>query len=256
VVRDELVEFRVEEGVAWLTLRDPRRRNALSRDMVEQLAASCDRIDADASVGAAVLRGADGYFCSGGDVALLARASEAPASSDGVAALSAIYGGFVRFLALAVPSVALVEGGAVGAGMNLAGAADVLVVAEDARLDSGFLTRAVHPGGGHLALVHRFLSVQDTMAFSVFGAPMTGREAADRGLAWAAVPADELESTVRRLVAGVAADPDLARATKASARRELGPPGVDLAAALEIERGPQMWSLGRKGASGWGGARS
>jgi enoyl-CoA hydratase len=254
-VSDELVDCRIEDGVAWLTLRDRRRRNALSLDMVEQLEAACDRVDTDPSVGAAVLRGADGYFCSGGDVALLARASEAPASTDGVAALSAIYGGFVRFLGLTVPTLALVDGGAVGAGMNLAAAADVLLVASDAVLDSGFLARAVHPGGGHVALVRRFLSAQDTMAFSVLGAPMTGTEAAQRGLAWKAVPADQLEAEARELVARAAADPDLARATKASARRELGPPGVDLAAALEIERGPQMWSLARKGAGDWRGRR-
>ncbi|WP_028653515.1 enoyl-CoA hydratase-related protein [Nocardioides halotolerans] len=252
---DELVGCALEDGVAWLTLRDPKRRNAISEAMGAELAVACERIDADATIGAAVLRGAGGYFCSGGDLRLLATASADPTSDEGMTALSTIYAGFVRFLELAVPTVALVEGGAVGAGMNLAAAADVLVVTEDAVLDSGFLTRAVHPGGGHLALMHRFLSVQDTMAFSVLGAPLTGMQAAARGLAWAAVPQAAIVETVRRLVRGAGADPDLARLTKRSARRELGPPGVDLATALELERAPQMWSLARKGAEGWGPRR-
>jgi enoyl-CoA hydratase len=61
----------------------------------------------------------------------------------------------------------------------------------------------------------------------------------------------ELDAAVARLVSLPTADPLLASRIKASARLELGPPGVDLGAALEIERGVQMWSLARKGVAGW-----
>jgi enoyl-CoA hydratase len=245
------VSLRVDGGVAWITLANPRRKNALTAAMTVQLRDICDQIDEDESIGAAVIGGEGGYFCSGADTRDLAASSDNPASPDGVRRTSAVYGAFVRFTDLLVPSISVVVGGAVGAGMNLALAADVLLAAEDAVLDSGFLARGIHPGGGHLALLGRALSTQEVMAHAVFGAALTGRQAVARGLAYDAAPAGELDAAVARLVELPAADPLLARRIKASARLELGPPGVDLGAALEIERGVQMWSLARKGVDGW-----
>jgi enoyl-CoA hydratase len=245
------VRLRIEAGVAWLTLVNPRRKNALTGAMAAQLREFCDQIDADESIGAAVVRGEGAYFCSGADTRDLATASDNPAAPEGFARTSAVYGAFVRFTDLRVPTVSLVVGGAVGAGLNLAVAADVLLAAEDAVLDSGFLARGIHPGGGHLALLGRSLPTQQVMAHAVFGAAMTGRQAVTRGLAYDAAPAGELDAKAAALVALAAADPPLARKIKASARLELGPPGVDLGSALEIERGVQMWSLARKGVAGW-----
>ena len=242
------VSHRVEGGVAWVTLANPRRKNALTASMTIQLRDICDQIDEDESIGAAVIRGEGSYFCSGADTRDLAASSDNPASPDGVRRTSAVYGAFVRFTDLLVRgAISVVIGGAVGAGMNLALAADVLLAAEDGVLDSGFLARGIHPGGGHLALLGRSLSTQQVMAHAVFGAALTGRQAVARGLAYDAAPAAELDALVTRLVTLPAADPLLARRIKASARLELGPPGVDLGAALEIERGMQMWWLGRQG---------
>jgi enoyl-CoA hydratase len=245
------VDCRTEAGVAWVTLRNPRRRNALTGAMAAQLGAICDQIDADESIGAAVIRGEGAYFCSGADTRDLATSSDNPAAPQSMARTSAVYGAFVRFTNLTVPSVSIVVGGAVGAGMNLALAADVMLAAEDAVLDSGFLARGIHPGGGHLALLGRNLPTQEVMAMAAFGAGLSGRQAAERGLAYQAAPVAELDDLANRLVALPANDPQLARRIKASARLELGPPGVDLGAALEIERGVQMWSLARKGVDGW-----
>ncbi len=242
---------RIESGVAWFTLHNPRRKNALTGSMAAQLSELCDQVDADESIGAAVVRGEGPYFSSGGDTRELAAASANPASTEGMARTSAIYASFVRFTNLKMPTVAVVEGGAVGAGMNLALAADVMLIAEDAMLDSGFLARGIHPGGGHLALLGRALPTQQVMAFATFGAALTGRDAVIRGLAYNAVPAADLDHAAAALVTRAAADPMLARRIKASARLELGPPGVDLATGLEVERGMQMWSLARKGAEGW-----
>lgn len=245
------VAVTVEDGAAWVTLRNPTRKNAITATMCGQLVEICDRLDADPAVGAAVITGAGAYFCSGADTRDLAAASANPASADGVRRTSAVYGAFVRFGELRMPTVALVRGGAVGAGLNLAMAADVLIAAHDAVLDSGFLARSIHPGGGHLAMAGRSMSRQDTMAFAAFGAPLSGRDAVRRGLAWTSVEADALADTAAGLVRLAAADPELARRVKTSAQLELGPPAVGLAAGLEIERGVQMWSLARKGEAGW-----
>jgi enoyl-CoA hydratase/carnithine racemase len=70
--------------------------------------------------------------------------------------------------------------------------------------------------------------------------------AARLGLAWAAPPAAEVESSARRLAAVPASDPELARRTARSMRTIAGPPAVSWAAALEIERASQMWSMRRR----------
>lgn len=124
-----------------------------------------------------------------------------------------------------------------------------MVVPPDAVLDSGFLARRIHPGGGHLALLGRRVGWSDTIALAACGQSFTGAEAVDRGLAYAAAPEDELDGLIAGLTAPAAADPELTRRIMISARLELGPPAVSWSSALEIERGAQMWSMSRKGQS-------
>lgn len=80
----------------------------------------------------------------------------------------------------------------------------------------------------------------------LFGATITGAEAVERGLAWAAVPAEEVGATARRLAAMPAKDPELACRTARSMRTIAGPPTMSWAAALDLERASQMWSMRRK----------
>ena len=71
----------MRDGIAVLTLNAPERRNALTVAMAEELTAACEAIDADAAVGAVVVRGEGGYFCAGGDRATLAAAGNDPAEA-------------------------------------------------------------------------------------------------------------------------------------------------------------------------------
>ena len=134
-----MIDLDRRSGVALLTLNAPGRRNALTVGMAEALIAACEEIDADESVGAVVVRGAGGYFCSGGDRATLADAGTDPAEGERYAGMTTIYRSFARVGELLAPTIAAITGGAVGAGLNLALATDLRVVAEDAVLLSGFL---------------------------------------------------------------------------------------------------------------------
>ena len=238
-------------GVARLTLDNPRRKNAITLHMAAAIVRFCDRVEEDDTIGAVVVDARGSYFCSGADTRDLASSSSDPASPDAVARTSAIYGAFVRVGSLPVPTIAVVSGGAVGAGLNLAMAADIMVVTPDAQLESGFLARSIHPGGGHLSLLGRSLRWADTIALAACGQSLTGAEAAAKGLAYAAVEASEISQFVDALVRTAAADPQLTRRVKASARLELGPPAVSWSSAVEIERGVQMWSMSRKGNAAW-----
>ena len=243
---NEISVERRDGGVAMLTLDAAGRRNALTVDMAEELVAACDQLDADHHVGAVVVRGEGGFFCAGGDRATLEAAGHDPADPEVYSGLSAVYRSFARVGLLQAPTIAAVRGGAVGAGLNLMLATDLRVVARDARLISGFLPIGLHPGGGHGALLGRTGAREAAAAMALFGEQLDGERAAALGLAWLAVDDPDVEETATELAARAAADPELARRTAASLRTVLGPPAIPWAAALELERASQMWSMRRK----------
>jgi enoyl-CoA hydratase len=234
------------DGVATITLAAPARRNALTLSMARELTAACEQIDADASVGAVVVRGEGGFFCAGGDRQLLAQAGRDPATPESWDGLGEVYRSFARVGELEPPTIAAVRGGAVGAGVNLAFATDLRIVSREAKIVSGFLPIGLHPGGGHGVLLGRTGQREATAAMALFGERIDGARAAELGLAWAAVDDGEVEGLAGSLAARAAADPELARRTARSLRFELGPPALPWPAALELERGPQMWSLRRR----------
>jgi enoyl-CoA hydratase len=238
-------------GVARVTLSNPRRKNAITLEMAADIEVFCDQVETDAGVGAVLVEGAGGYFCSGADTRILAASSADPASPAAVASISALYRSFTRVGSLPVPTLSLVSGGAVGAGMNLALATDLMLVTPDAVLDSGFLARGIHPGGGHIALLGRRIGYQQATAMALLGRALSGVEAVEHGLAYAAHDAAELLPAALELVALAAKDPELTRRVKQSLTLELGSGTVSWPAAVEIERGAQMWSLARKGSEGW-----
>jgi len=233
-------------GVATITLNAPDRRNALTRAMARRLVNACDEIDADPAIGAVVVRGAGGFFCAGGDRQTLADAGRDPATPDAWSSIGDVYRSFQRVGELEPPTIAAVRGGAVGAGMNLAFATDIRVVAHDAKLVSGFLPIGLHPGGGHAALLGRTGVREATAALALFGERIDGTRAAELGLAWQAVDDGDVDARAAELAMVPGADPELARRTARSLRTELGPPALPWAAALDLERASQMWSMRRK----------
>ena len=237
------------DGVATITLAAPDRRNALTLDMARELVEACDEIDGDPSVGAVVVTGGE-YFCAGGDRQTLADAGRDPATPDAWDGIGLVYRSFARVGELEPPTVAAIRGGAVGAGVNLAFATDLRVVATEAKIVSGFLQIGLHPGGGHGVLLGRTGQREAAAAMALFGQGIDGARAAELGLAWAAVADDEVEPTARELAAAPAADPELARRVARSLRAELGPPALPWPAALDMERASQMWSMRRKDLKG------
>lgn len=240
------IDVDVADGIATITIDARATRNALNPASSRQLAEACDQVDADSSVGAVIVRGGGGTFCSGAERDVLARAGEDPADPGRYADLGAVYDAFVRVGSLSVPTIAAVRGAAVGAGVNLLLATDLRIVARDARIIAGFTRIGIHPGGGHFTLLGRLVSREAAAAIGLFGAEVSGERAAALGLAWEAVDDADVDARARELAASCARDPELSRKVLASMRAELDPPGVPWAAALELERGSQMWSLRRR----------
>jgi len=239
-----------DAGVATIVLNAPERRNALTRSMARALVEACEEIDGDPEIGAVVVRGAGGFFCAGGDRQTLADAGRDPATPDAWSGIGDVYRSFQRVGELEPPTVAAVRGGAVGAGMNLAFATDLRVVARHAKLVSGFLPIGLHPGGGHATLLGRTGAREASSALTLFGERIDGARAADLGLAWEALDDADVDARARALASVPAADPELARRTARSLRTQLGPPALPWPAALDLERASQMWSMRRKDLAG------
>jgi enoyl-CoA hydratase len=235
-----------EAGIATLTLNAPERRNALDRATSRALIEACERIDADQTIGAVVIKGSGGYFCSGGDRTMLAAVGRAPANPDEYATMSDVYGSFRRVGALEPPTVAAIQGGAVGAGLNLALATDLRIVSREATLMSGFMRLGLQPGGGHGLLLSGVGGIEVTSALTLFGGQMTGERAAELGIAWRAVDHDAVESCAYEMASVPAQDPQLARSTARVVRLQTGARSKSWDAALELERAGQLWSMRRR----------
>lgn len=235
-----------QDGIAVITMRAPDRRNALTVEMAAAMTEACETIDADPQIGAVIVTGEGAYFCAGGDRGTLAAAGKDPAEPGIYGDVGTIYNAFARVGQLKPPTIAAIRGGALGAGLNLALATDLRVVAEDAKFLSGFLPIGLHPGGGHSLLISRAVGRETANALQLFGQTITGVQAVELGLAWAAVPAADVHDKALELAAVPAKDPELSRRTAQSMRLIAGPPALPWNAALDLERASQMWSLRRK----------
>src|SRR5438874_10608284 len=117
------VRSEIADGVAVVTLDDPERRNALNLEMVDEIVTTFEGLEADESVGAVVVTGAPPAFCAGADLSHLGQAGQ---GSEG-GGLRSVYEGFLRVQRSPLPTVAAVNGAAVGAGVNLALGCDVRI---------------------------------------------------------------------------------------------------------------------------------
>jgi enoyl-CoA hydratase len=235
----------IDGAVAVVTLNAPDRRNALTPAMADELIGVFDEVDARADVGAVVVRGVGRSFCAGGDVQTLTDAGRDPAAPDAYEGMGRIYDSFYRLGQVQAPTIAAVRGSAVGAGMNMLLAADLRIVARDARLICGFLKRGLHPGGGHFVILSRLIGREAAAAMALFGEEVSGEKAVTLGMAWEALDDDAVEARALELAARVAADPELARLATKNFRRETGPPHVTWEVATQFERPSQMWSMRR-----------
>lgn len=136
---------RPRDGVALLTLDNPGQRNAMSDEMTASWVAAVDEIAADSTVRAVVVTGEGTAFCSGGNTSWIA--SEPDASVDHLRTrMIAFYRAWLSIRRLEVPTIAAVNGHAIGAGLCLALACDLRYAAAGARLGAPFVKLGMHPG--------------------------------------------------------------------------------------------------------------
>lgn len=228
-----LVLVEIADRVATLTLNNPEERNTLTAPMVAEIVAVMDALEADDGVGALVVTGAGSAFCAGANLGNLGEA-------DGPG-LRTIYQGFLRVARSPLPTLAAVNGAAVGAGMNMALGCDLRLAGRRARFDTRFLQLGIHPGGGHTWMLRRIVGPQVAAAMVLFGDVVDGEEAARLGLALRCVDDEALLLAAHHLAARAAEVPrELSMVTKRTLQAMAGVATHDEAVDREIE--PQVWS--------------
>lgn len=231
--------------LAYITLNRPERLNAFNAGQWTGLEAALGRANADADVRMIILRGAGRAFSAGADIRARGEASaeeQAAAAHEDVAddaiRLHASLDRFLRIYNNPKPIIAQVHGYCLGAATQLVTMCDITVVAEDARIG----LPSVPLGGGWISPMWSWLigpKRAKEMTFTV-GAQIDGRTASDWGWANRAVPADQLESTVREMALRMANLPSkFLQLKKYSINRQMDVAGFSTA----IRTGTEMDAL-------------
>lgn len=224
--------------VATLVFDDTARKNAMTPELGDAVRAAVAELRGDPSVRAVVLTGNGGAFSAGGDLRMLERL-RAASRDESRAFMREFYGRYLSILDLEVPTVAAIEGPAIGAGLCVALACDVIVVDEDAKLALNFAALGLHPGMGATYLTPRRVGAQRAAELLLTGRRFDGREAAAMGMALRAVPTARVREEAQSIARSMANNAPLAvRALK----RALGVDRAALDAALAFEAEQQSLS--------------
>ncbi|WMD21088.1 crotonase/enoyl-CoA hydratase family protein [Achromobacter seleniivolatilans] len=215
----ELVHYEQSaDGVVTLTLDDPKTRNALTGSlMVDQLLAAFTRIERDSGVRVLIITAAGKVFSSGGNINDMQRQI---GPEVGSAALRQEYRHGIQRLPLAlhaleVPTIAAVNGPAIGAGCDLACMCDVRIAAEGATFAESFVKLGLVPGDGGAWFLPRLIGMARAAEMSFTGDAIDAGTALDWGLVSRVVPVAELLPAAHALASRMAANsPDAVRLTK------------------------------------------
>lgn len=197
------------DGVVTVTFNRPRRKNALTMGMLDGLRAVLNEVEDRAEDRVLVLTGAGGDFCSGADLA----DQDSPAQGDAGAALTRVrrVGDMALSLhRLRVPTIAKVDGVAVGAGLGLALGCDLVVASARARLSMIFVRRGLSPDNGTSWLLPRLVGMARAKELAFLGDILDAPAAHALGLISRVVPVEDLDATVDELAARLADGPAVA----------------------------------------------
>ncbi|MFY9265064.1 MAG: enoyl-CoA hydratase-related protein [Solirubrobacterales bacterium] len=204
-----LTEIDRETHVATLTLNKPDKLNAFDGELVDDWSAGLRELSADRDTHVIVVTGAGKAFCAGGDLATL---------GEDVGALSRKE--FLRdhvhrvehaLRAVEQPVIAMINGAAMGAGLDMALLCDLRVAADEAKIGEAYVNLGLVPGDGGAWLLPRLVGPSRALELLWTARVLSGTQAAEWGLVNRSVPRDNLATETYELAAKLAAGPQLAQ---------------------------------------------
>ena len=205
---------RTDDGVAVLTLDNPDMRNAMSDEMTASWVRAIDELAADRSVRAVVVTGEGSAFCSGGNTGWIA--SEPDASVDYLRTrMMAFYRAWLSIRKLEVPTIAAVNGAAIGAGLCLALACDIRYAARGAKLGAPFVKLGMHAGMAGTYLLPNVVGEAHARDLLLTGRVVQADEALTMGMVSRVIEPEGFLDEVMEAAHGIAATAPIAsRLTK------------------------------------------
>jgi enoyl-CoA hydratase/carnithine racemase len=215
-------------AVGLARLDRPEARNALSGELMEELASICERWDDDAEIRCIVIAGGDDWFAAGGDIKAMAKRTLAETLTTPSARF------WPRLAALRTPLVAAVSGYALGGGCELALACDMIVASETAEFGQPEILLGIIPGGGGTQRLARVMGKQRAMELVLTGRRIGAAEARELGIVTRLAPPDGWLDAAVELAATVAERPPLA--VRLGKQAVLAAEETALSAGLDHER--------------------
>jgi enoyl-CoA hydratase len=231
----EEIGVRREGAVLRITLNRPHVLNAVTEQVLADLADLVGEAGQDADVRVVVLTGTGRAFSSGADLGGGQGAGEGPDGPPGTATLVAANRLARALRACPQPVVAAVNGPAVGVGCSIALACDLVVASQSAYFLLAFVNLGLMPDGGATALVPANVGRARAMRMALLGERIDAATAVDWGLVYRAVPAEELDGAVEHLVATLVAGPPRALAATKRAVNDATLGQLDPALERELE---------------------
>ncbi|MGE5466285.1 MAG: enoyl-CoA hydratase/isomerase family protein [Ignavibacteria bacterium] len=211
----DAILLEVRDAVATITLNRPQALNALNHEMARALRDAAERVEADASVRAVVVRGAGPHFMAGGDIKsfdAMLKMPEQERLADFEAIIGMVHDAVVRLRRMEKPVVAAVQGAVAGFGLSLMNACDLAVAADNAYFTLAYCHLGTSPDGGATWGLPRLVGLKQAMEIALLGDRFDARRALELGLVNRVVPVDALETETLDLAQRLAAGPTAAYA--------------------------------------------
>lgn len=200
---------RVEAGVAWITLNRPEQRNALDIPTLKQLHALLEHCNSDPAVRVLVLTGSGRSFCAGADLAEWAEA-EARGALESYGWTETAHALMTCLHSLDKPTIAAINGTAVGGGMDLALCCDLRVAGQSARFKAGYTSMAYSPDAGASWHLPRLIGSEQAKRLLFLDELWSAERALDAGLVGEVCADEQLIGSVSELAARLATGPTFA----------------------------------------------
>ena len=198
-----------KDGIVTVTMNRPERKNAANGKMLTELRATFEEVEDNPDDRCMVLTGAGGAFCSGADLSDPSGPATDPTRS-GLARMRRLGDVALALHHVTTPTIAKVDGVAVGAGLSLALGCDLVVCSDRAKLSMIFSKRGLALDNGASWLLPRLVGLARAKEIALFGGMWSGEEAAAMGLVNRVLPADEVDAFVDDWAQTLAAGPPLA----------------------------------------------